>query len=532
VSDCFPAATAPLRAVFDEAERRLSKVFPPQWNPLLNLGALGFFFYWIIAASGVYLFVFFGTGVNKAYDSVEYMTRDQWYAAGLMRSFHRYASDGLVVVMLVHLLREFSLDRYRGVRWFSWLTGVPVLMLVYVAGVSGYWLVWDKLGQYVAIVTTEWLDHLPFFGQPVARNFLSPDSLEDRFFTLMIFIHIAVPLIALIVLWLHLQRISRPRINPPRGLAIGAGLALFGLSIVGPALSQGRANLAEVPGAIGLDWFYLGAYPLLENLPGQATWSVAVAMLLIVAAAPWLPPLKRPPAAVVDLANCNGCTRCVSDCPYNAITMQPRSDGRPFEGEAVVDPGYCVGCGICAGACPTSTPFRRMSALAPGIDAPDRRIAAIREDAEREAARLAGPARVIIFGCKNAGVAEACRSSAVGVVSLNCSGHLPPSFVDYVVSRNLADGVMIAGCAENSCLNRRGGDWTRDRMERRRDPRLRKRISDERVRLVWPGRRGLAALRADVEAFASELRSMGPFRPVSAGRTEPAKPSISGRADA
>ena len=83
------------------------------------------------------------------------MTRDQWYAAGLMRSFHRYASDGLVVVMLVHLLREFSLDRYRGVRWFSWLTGVPVLMLVYVAGVSGYWLVWDKLAQYVAIVTTE-----------------------------------------------------------------------------------------------------------------------------------------------------------------------------------------------------------------------------------------------------------------------------------------------------------------------------------------------------------------------------------------
>src|SRR5208337_121303 len=117
-----------------------------------------------------------------------------WYAGGLMRSFHRYASDGLVVVMLVHLLREFSLDRYRGVRWFSWLTGVPVLMLVF----------------------------------------------------------IAIPLIALIVLWLHLQRISRPRINPPRGLAFGAGLALIALSIVDPAVSQGRANLAEVPGAVGL----------------------------------------------------------------------------------------------------------------------------------------------------------------------------------------------------------------------------------------------------------------------------------------
>ena len=138
------------------------------------------------------------------------------------------------------------------------------------AGISGYWLVWDRLAQYVAIVSTEWLDHLPFFGQPVARNFLSPVSLENRFFTLMIFVHVAVPLIALMVLWLHLQRISRPRINPPRGLAIGAGLALVALSVANPAVSQGRANLAQVPGAIGLDWFYLGAFPLLENLVGPS----------------------------------------------------------------------------------------------------------------------------------------------------------------------------------------------------------------------------------------------------------------------
>jgi ferredoxin/coenzyme F420-reducing hydrogenase delta subunit len=481
---------------------------------MLNLGALGFFFYWVIIASGVYLFIFFGTGVSKAFDSVEYMTRDQWYAAGLMRSFHRYASDGLVVVVLVHLLREFALDRYRGVRWFSWETGIPALLLVYVAGVSGYWLVWDKLAQYVAIVTTEWLDYLPFFGQPVARNFLSPDSLEDRFFTLMIFIHIAVPLIALILLWLHLQRITRPRINPPKGLAIGVGLALVMLSVIHPAVSQGRANLSEVPGALGLDWFYLGAFPLLERLPGQATWSSALAMLLIVAAAPWLPPLKRQPAAVVDLANCNGCGRCLSDCPYAAITIRPRSDGRSFEGEAVVDAAYCVACGICAGACPTSTPFRRMSDLVPGIDVPDRSLAALREDANREAAPLAGRARVLVFGCVNAEVAEACRSDAVGVVSLRCSGHLPPSFVDYVISGNLADGVLIAGCAENSCRNRRGVEWTTARIERQRDPRLRARIPLSRVKLVWAGRRGGGQLRAEIEAFMAELTALGRYHPV------------------
>ena len=503
----------PLRIGFDAGEKLLGLVFPANWNPLLNLGALGFFFYWIVTVSGIYVYIFFDTGVTQAFASVEYMTHDQWYAAGVMRSLHRYASDGLVAVMLLHILREFSLDRYRGVRWFSWATGIPVLLFIYVAGISGYWLVWDMLAQYVAIVSTEWLDHLPFFGQPIARNFLSPETLESRFFTLMIFMHIAVPLIALIGLWLHLQRVSKPRINPPMGLAIGTGLTLLVLSIVHPATSQGAANLAQVPGSVGLDWFYLGAYPLLETLPGTITWSSAAALLLIMGAIPWLPPMKRQKPAVVDLANCNGCSRCMNDCPYSAITMQMRSDGRAFEGEAVVDPDLCVACGICAGSCPTSTPFRRLSDLVPGIDLPDRSIATIRADTETEGARIAGPARIMVFGCSNAGVAVACRSSSVGVVSLNCTGQLPPSFIDYVISHKLADGVVIAGCSEGSCYNRFGNKWTTDRLAGARDPHLRARVPRERVAAVWAGRLGGAMLRREIATLAARLGPLGPFKP-------------------
>jgi hypothetical protein len=270
-----------VRSCFDAAEAVLGRAFPPAWNPLLNLGALGFFFFWIITASGIYVYIFFDTGVESAYASVEYMTHDQWYAAGVMRSLHRYASDALVVVVLAHLAREFGHDRYRGVRWFSWVTGVPVLVMIFIAGITGYWLVWDKLAQYVAIVSSEWLDRLGIFGQPVAHNFLSVETLDSRFFSLMIFIHIAVPLIALLVLWIHLQRVTKPRINPPRGLAIGSLGAMLGLSLVHPAVSQGPADLSMVPGAVGLDWFYLPLYPLLETWPGPVTWSAAATLLVI-----------------------------------------------------------------------------------------------------------------------------------------------------------------------------------------------------------------------------------------------------------
>jgi quinol-cytochrome oxidoreductase complex cytochrome b subunit len=264
-----------LRRGFDYAERGLDAIFGPEWNPLGQLGALGWFLFWIVAATGIYLFIFFDTGVVNAYASIEWLSNDHWFHAGVTRSFHRYASDLLVAVMLLHLVREFAYDRYRGVRWFSWFTGVPLIWFVYISGITGYWLVWDMLAQYVAIVSTELLDWLPVFGEPIARNFLSPDSLGGRFFTLMVFLHIAIPLILLLGMWIHVLRISRARVNPSRELG---GMVLAGLlvvSLVLPAMSQGPADLAKVPAEVGIDWFYLPLYPLIDSPAMAPTYARA-----------------------------------------------------------------------------------------------------------------------------------------------------------------------------------------------------------------------------------------------------------------
>ena len=317
-----------LRRLFVGVEALFDWSFGPRWNPLLCLGGLGFFFYWIVLATGVHLYIGFETSVTEAYTSVERLSRSAWFLGGVSRSLHRYASDALVIVMVTHLAREFSLDRYRGVRWFSWLTGAPIIAFVYASGIGGYWLVWDKLAQYVAIATTEWLDWLPIFGEPIARNFLAPTSLDNRFFTLLVFLHIAIPLFLLFTLWIHLQRVTKPRINPPIGLALGSGAALLALSIAFPATSQGPADLAVVPAAIKLDWFYLPLYPLFDVWSYGAGWAAMALFGVGMAALPFLPRLRRPPAAQVHLDWCNGCGRCADDCPYAAIAMGRRSRGR------------------------------------------------------------------------------------------------------------------------------------------------------------------------------------------------------------
>lgn len=117
--------------------------------------------------------------------------------------------------------------------------------------------------------------------------------------------------------------------------------------------------------------------------------------------------------------------------------------------------------------------------------------------------------RVIVFTCdqRHAELLDD-ESGGVRVVKLPCVGMLPPSFVDFALSRRFADGVMLAGCAENDCFHRLGNEWTIRRMARERDPYLRQRVPVERVQMSWlpPGaeRRSARAL----QAFRARLRGL------------------------
>jgi quinol-cytochrome oxidoreductase complex cytochrome b subunit/coenzyme F420-reducing hydrogenase delta subunit len=513
------AVQKPLRYFFERVEFLFDRIFGPRWNPFSCLGALGWFYFWIVCATGFYLFIFFDTGIHEAYRSVEYITHEQWYLAGVMRSLHRYASDAMVVMVVVHMLREFAFDRYRGARWYSWLTGIPTLWLLFAAGITGYWMVWDRLAQYVAIATTEWLDALPLFGEPIARNFASPAGLSDRFFTLMIFMHIAVPLVLLFIMWFHLQRVNYAKLNPARGLAVGTGLMLLVLSLAVPAVSQGAADLAHVPTPVKLDWFFLWVFPLIEKTSPWVAWITLVGGSFVLMAFPWLPPEKRLPVATVNLDNCNGCRRCAADCPFTAIRMGRRSDDRPFAEEAVVDPALCVGCGICAGACPTAMPFRRIGELVAGIEIPHLTIADLRAKVEAVTRALRGGPRILVFGCDHGADAARLAGSSVAVVSLPCIGMLPPPFVDFVLSRGLADGVVLTGCRSAHCRARLGVRWTEERIEGQRDPALRARVPRERLALVWAASSDMGALGVELSAFSARLKSLG-GRPAAPERTD------------
>ncbi|GMR17498.1 MAG: hypothetical protein BMS9Abin32_615 [Gammaproteobacteria bacterium] len=490
------------RAGLRVLRRPLERAFGPAANPLQHLGALTVFFCWIVLISGVWLLIFFRTSVAGAFASVEYLSREQWYLGGIMRSLHRYASDAAILVLLLHLLQEFSNDNYRLSRWFSWVTGLPLVWLIFPLGISGYWLVWDELAQYTAITSAELLDRIPIFTSSMAGNFLSDAALSDRFFTLMAFLHlVGLPIFLVFGIWLHVFRLSGPRINPPRSLMAGTLLSLLLLALVFPAQSQDKANLALAPRELQLDWFYLHVYPLVQTWSPGWVWLLLVSVSGLIVLAPWLPPARKVPPARVNLDNCNGCRRCADDCPFGAIRMEPRSDGKSYAWEAAVDPGLCVSCGICVGACPTATPFRTRSELVPGIDLPQLSVAFLRQQMLRPAGE-----GVVVFACRGSAAANSFGKAGQPVVEVQCLGQVPPAFFDFILSRNIARGIFLGGCGDGGCRYRFGTDWTRQRIERRRDPHLRKRVDARRILRSWCD---LPEHRSDVQrqlaAFSASL---------------------------
>lgn len=508
-------------AVFRRIEHGFDVPFGAD-NPWRHLGALGFYFFWVLTASGIYLYIFLDTSAAGVYESVARLSREQWYAGGVLRSMHRYAADAFVVVTLLHLAREFLLGRYAGFRWYSWVTGVPLLWLAYATGISGFWLAWDRLGQFSAIASAEWLDWLPIFAGAVIRNFLTPQAISDRFFTLLVFIHIGVPLLLLFGLWFHIQRVSRADAFPPRKLAAGVLFMLVALSLVHPVHSDAPADLALAPQQVAPDWFLLFWHPLMYASSPGAAWALAVGLTVLLFVLPLLPHAAPQPIARVDPDNCNGCRRCFDDCPYAAIVMAPHASGNPQRQMAQVIPDLCAACGICAGACPSSTPFRSGEELVSGIDMPQLSVGALRARLEQGLFALSGTPKIVVFGCNHGADERDFGGADTVALSLLCAAQLPPSFVEYAL-RSGADGVLVTACRPGGCAFRLGERWLEERLQGRREPHLRGTVAPERLRLVWADGLDQARLKQALEDFRRELATLdgtaGPQRRHPTGKT-------------
>jgi ferredoxin len=469
-----------LERVTIRAEQPVNKmVGSARLNPLYHTGTITVFLFVVVFITGIYLTMFFQFGFEASYDAV---SRLESSAVGrFMRAVHRYASVALVVTSLLHGWRTLIQDRFRGARWLAWVSGIWMMAMVWVIGVTGYWLIWDERAQVINEILVRALDGTTIGLDFLLDNLMTPAAETGwPFLLLLLLIHVILSLVMGLLLWYHVKRLNRPKLLPPRFWMSLIGGVIVLLSILWPAGMLPPLDNSVIPSTLPIDPFYLFLFPAGLDLSPALVWGGFMMIGVALTAIPWVGRRKPLQPISIDPGRCTGCTLCVVDCPYDALEMVPREDGE-YRQIAVLISDRCVSCGICIGSCSDDA----MSVDGEPVDD-------LAADVRRLAAKGESPR--IVFTCERHalhGAADTLKNPetteddpTIHVIPLPCIGMAHTSLAIAALEAGAGD-VQFVGCPPADCANREGNTWVQERLDRVRVPRLKKAYIDAPIRSDW-----------------------------------------------
>lgn len=431
-----------------------SRIYSTKLNPLYHLGDIAIFLFIIAAVSGIYVFLFYNVDPRHAYDSVQKISSN--FFNGWMRTVHRYSSDLLVIFIILHLIHTLFTGKFK--RMLSWISGVISFLIVLFIGVTGFLLVWDQKAKLAGFLTAKFFSGLPIFDPGIGGAFLMNDlEYIGGFFRVSLFGHIFFSVLLVVILWIHVMKIAKPKIFPPKPLMIYVLVAVTVISIVFPVKSDAPAEQSFLPTETTFDWYYYFGYYLMKLFSVKANWMILIGSGLLISIIPYMLKRKRRPPAVIDLAKCDACNLCSYDCPYDAIDMLIHEGER----KAILNPAKCVSCGICIGSC------REYAITMPGFPVIQRNSLEAKND-------------LTVFSCEYFKDFEKPEG-------INCEHYLVPCMGSVMakdvqqIAQHRSKAVALLSCED--CYYRQGKNWSVLRFLRKRPPVFSKKLSVDNVRL-------------------------------------------------
>ncbi len=365
-------------------------------------------------------------------------------------------------------------------------------------------MVWDVQGQGIAIAGARLLDLLPIFSEPISRSFSGEVPPASSFFFMTLFLHVALPLGLGALLWLHVSRVSRPALLPPRPMirfllaALGrrrahrAARAAAGRRPAGAARGRARPTSSSPSGCRSRARSRLA--------PRRRS---GCGLLGLLSAAPWWwrprrgdlglrgrrEPLHRLHALLSRTAPTKRSRWCRARSSRSRSTLVAR-----------VDPDRCVGCGICAASCPP------MGVGPENRDGRDQ-LAAARAYLDRHHPNGPTGREVVLIACRNGAAAHPERLALAGVAlyPTGCSGSVHTSVVELLIRRGVG-GVFVLSCPPRNCFFREGPKWLAARLENGRDAALHPRVDRRRVAFASLSATESPAIRAALADFQQSDR--------------------------
>src|SRR5665213_267373 len=165
--------------------------------------------------TGIVLAMYYSPSPDHAYDSIRFIERT--VASGsLLRGIHHWGASAMVVLVVAHMIRVFTMGSYKYPREANWILGVALLCLVMAFGFTGYLLPWDQKAYWATQVGTNIAGTAPVIGGTLVTLLRGGSQLGAatlaRFFALHVLL---LPILLGGIVMLHLVIVVRQGIAAP-----------------------------------------------------------------------------------------------------------------------------------------------------------------------------------------------------------------------------------------------------------------------------------------------------------------------------
>jgi len=193
---------------------------PKNFNFWYYFGALSLVVLVIQIVSGIFLTMNYKPSAADAFASVEYIMRDvDW--GWLIRYMHSTGASAFFIVIYLHMFRGLMYGSYRQPRELLWLIGMFIYVGLMAEAFMGYLLPWGQMSYWGAQVIVSLFGAIPFVGDSLAEwirgDYYISDITLNRFFALHV---IAVPLLLVVLVFLHIVALHKVGSNNPDGVEI------------------------------------------------------------------------------------------------------------------------------------------------------------------------------------------------------------------------------------------------------------------------------------------------------------------------
>jgi ubiquinol-cytochrome c reductase cytochrome b subunit len=208
----------PLTQVWEE---HMAKYYAPSnFNFWYFFGSLAILMLVLQIVTGIFLTMHYKPDTQLAFASVEYIMRDvPW--GWLMRYLHAIGASMFFIVVYLHMFRALIYGSYRAPRELIWIFGMVIFIALMAESFMGYLLPWGNMSFWGAQVIISLFGAIPYVGDGLVEwlrgDYVISDATLNRFFAFHV---AAVPLVLVILVFLHIVALHKVGSNNPDGIEI------------------------------------------------------------------------------------------------------------------------------------------------------------------------------------------------------------------------------------------------------------------------------------------------------------------------